>query len=55
MKINTHSRSNKLVISIRNRSMLGEISKVIAVQLYDEKVLVKLDNNIDVINFKNGM
>ena len=52
MKINTDNRLNKLIISIGNRSMSGEISKVIAVKLYDDKFLLNLDNNVDVINFK---
>ena len=52
--INTDSRLNKLIVSIGNRSMSGEISKVIAVKLYDDKFLLNLDNNVDVINFKNG-
>ena len=54
MKMNTDSRLKKLVTNIGNKCRSSDISKVIAVKIYDETFLEKLDNNIDVINFKNG-
>jgi phage/plasmid-associated DNA primase len=54
MKMNTDSRLKKLVTNIGNKCRSSDISKVIAVKIFDDKFLEKLDNNIDVINFKNG-
>ena len=54
MKVNTDIRLQKLIKSIGNRNVSSEISKVIAVKIYDDGFLKKLDSNIDVINFRNG-
>ena len=55
MKINTDTRVNKLMKKIGNKGYASDISKTIAVKIFDDTFIKNLDSNIDVVNFKNGL
>jgi hypothetical protein len=55
MKVNTDTRVNKLLKKIGNKAYSSDISKTIAVKIFDDTFMQNLDSNIDVVNFKNGL